>query len=157
MHFCCSVDNAWEAKLHNTDTQSWSIHSSFSKKRAAGTLQYERCWEESSWEDVTPQYRKPGVWVLSSATGREEKAKCCLKRIDRTCILRSNRMIYITWSILYGCIDCCIVPSLFQTAQVQVNPMFVHPRVTCDVGKYADAYTEMTGSSPFARKDGSGE
>lgn len=50
-----------------------------------------------------------------------------------------------------------IVFIQLAVVQVRVNPMFAHPRVTCDVGEYADAYTEMTGTSPFARKDGSGE
>lgn len=36
---------------------------------------------------------------------------------------------------------------------VPPNPMFKHPRDSCDITKYADAYYEMVGTTPFSRKN----
>ena len=35
------------------------------------------------------------------------------------------------------------------------NPMFRHPKDSCDITRYADAYYEMVGTTPFSRKDAS--
>eukprot|EP01025_Chloroclados_australasicus_P061548 TRINITY_DN8093_c0_g2_i3.p2 TRINITY_DN8093_c0_g2~~TRINITY_DN8093_c0_g2_i3.p2 ORF type:complete len:160 (+),score=8.24 TRINITY_DN8093_c0_g2_i3:100-579(+) len=35
----------------------------------------------------------------------------------------------------------------------EYSPMFTHPRGTCDVTQYADAYVSMSGTSPYKRKE----
>ena len=36
---------------------------------------------------------------------------------------------------------------------VDKNPMFGSARQSCEITKYADAYYEMSGTTPFSRKD----
>jgi hypothetical protein len=42
--------------------------------------------------------------------------------------------------------------GFFHTPLVDKERLFCHPKCGCDVTDYADAYFNMTGMSPYARK-----
>lgn len=76
-------------------------------------------------------------------TAKETLASLCIiKNEDLT--PQEQFVLPITSSQEYGFFNKPLLPK---------QPMFHHPKNTCDVCEYADAYYTMTGKSPYARKD----